>query len=179
LVGPGFNSGWSEIQGNQNKTTEYSDDRLAFGGKSHYSHPELASIPSMGLTGLSFLDSDKYGAHYENDLLVGDFHNGFLYHFELSRERTELNLTSALGDKIADNMKELDQNILGRGFGGITDIDVGPDGYLYILSLYRGGDDCPTMLPEEEVDVLINKKVCIDYDSELQGTLFRIVPRIE
>jgi aldose sugar dehydrogenase len=188
LVGPGFNSGWREIQGfwneqDQNTAISYPDNILDFKGKSYYSHPELASVPSMGFTGLSFLDTTRYGIHYENDLVASDFHNGFLYRFELSRERTELNLTRALGDKIADNMKELDQNILGRGFGGITDIDVGPDGYLYILSLYKGGDNCPGMLSEEEIDTLSEEEIdtlseekdCINYDSELQGTLFRIV----
>ena len=46
---------------------------------------------------------------------MGDFHNGFLYHFELSRERTELDLTGTLEDKIADNMKELKKIFLDKG----------------------------------------------------------------
>ena len=29
----------------------------------------------------------------------------------------------------------------GQGFGGITDIKVGPDGYLYVLSHLTGGSD--------------------------------------
>ena len=171
LVGPGFNSGWREIQGfwnerDENTTVLYPDNLLDFRGKSYYSHPELASDPSMGLTGLSFLDSSRYGVSYMNDLFVGDFHNGFLYHFKLNEERNGLDLTGTLEDRIADNMDELEQNIFGRGFGGITDIDVGPDGYLYILSLYKGGDNC---------GMLSEKKDCINYDSELQGTIFRIV----
>ena len=115
------------------------------------------------------MDTTRYGLHYKNDLVVGDFHKGFLYLFELSRERTELDLTGTLEDRIVDNIAELKQNIFGQGFGGITDIEVGPDGYLYILSLYKGGDNCPGPLP--------GKKNCINYDSELQGTIFRIVPR--
>ena len=100
---------------------------------------------------------------------MGDFHNGFLYLFELSRQRTELDLTGTLGDRIVDNVVELKQNIFGLGFGGVTDVEVGPDGYLYILSLFKGGDNCPSALSE--------KKNCINYDSEMQGTIFRIVRR--
>ena len=37
-----------------------------------------------------------------------------------------------LQDKIANSIEELQKVIFGKGFGGITDIEVGPDdGYLY------------------------------------------------
>ena len=174
LVGPGFNSGWSVIQGfwngkDHDMAVPHPNDMLNLREKTYYSHPEFTSIPSLGLTGLSFLDSPRYGMLYQNDLVVGDFHNGHLYRFELNRERTELNLTGALRDRIAYDMNDLSLNILGRGFGGITDIEVGPDGYLYVLALYQGGSKCPSASPLE--------KNCINYDSKLQGTVFRIVPR--
>jgi len=41
-----------------------------------------------------------------------------------------------LEDKIADNGDQLEDVIFARGFGSITDIDVGPDGYMYVLSSY-------------------------------------------
>ena len=37
-------------------------------------------------------------------------------------------------DLVADNAKERDEVILGTGFDIITDIQTGPDGYLYIVS---------------------------------------------
>jgi glucose/arabinose dehydrogenase len=183
LVGPGFNSGWREIQGfwnerDENTTILYPDNLLDFRGKSYYGHPELAFFPSVGLTGLSFLDSDRYGTYYKNDLFVGDFHNGFLYHFELSKERNGLDLPGTLEDRIAEDTDALKQIIFGQGFGGITDIEVGPDGYLYILSLYKGGDNCLGILPEDEIANL-SKKNCINYNSGIQGTVFRIVPVTE
>ena len=66
LVGPGFNSGWSEIQGfwnerDLNTTISHPKNLLDFRGRSYYSHPELASTHTMGFTGLSFwilLDTD-------------------------------------------------------------------------------------------------------------------------
>lgn len=57
---------------------------------------------------------------------------------------------------------------LGYGFGGITDMQTSPDGYLYVLSLYEGGNNCAAVIH-------VNTP-CISYTSSLQGTIFRIVP---
>jgi aldose sugar dehydrogenase len=35
-------------------------------------------------------------------------------------------------------MRELDSVIFGQGFNRITDIEVGPDGFLYVLSFEEG-----------------------------------------
>ena len=43
-----------------------------------------------------------------------------------------------LADLVADSSAELQEIILGTGFGGITDLKVGPDGLLYILSFGLG-----------------------------------------
>jgi glucose/arabinose dehydrogenase len=47
----------------------------------------------------------------------------------------------ALSDNEVDEPGESQSLVFGRGFGGITDIEVGMDGYLYVLtysgSLYR------------------------------------------
>jgi glucose/arabinose dehydrogenase len=83
-----------------------------------------------------FLNSDKLGKKYENDLFVGSFNFGMIFHFDLNSNRTELDLKGLLNDKIADSNEELEDIIFSRGLGGITDIEVGPDGYLYVLSNY-------------------------------------------
>ena len=59
----------------------------------------------------------------------------------MNKDRTELVLTGKLSDKVANSSAEIDESdiVFGQGFGGITDIEVGPyDGYLYVLS-YRDG----------------------------------------
>jgi hypothetical protein len=43
-----------------------------------------------------------------------------------------------LADKIAKADTDLNDVIFGDGFGGISDIQVGPDGYLYIVSIGQG-----------------------------------------
>ena len=71
-------------------------------------------------------------------IVVGDINNGHLYFFAINGNRTGLDLGGIPGleDLVADTNEELNPVIFGRGFtGGITDIETGPDGNLYILTL--------------------------------------------
>jgi aldose sugar dehydrogenase len=114
------------------------DNLEDFSRKGKYSSPEFTWNRTVSPTGLTFLDSDKLGKNYADDLFVGDFNNGNLYRFELNEDRTELVLSEQLSDKIANSMRELDSVIFGQGFNRITDLEVGPDGFLYILSFGDG-----------------------------------------
>ena len=143
LVEPGFNSGWKKVQGLweaknytggpllKNFTKDYF---TTFNGNGTYSSPEFTWNQTVGVTAIKFLDSDKLGKQYENDLFVGDINFGNLYHFDLNQNRTELMLNDSLRDRVANNSSELEPIIFGK-FGGITDIQVGPDGNLYISSI--------------------------------------------
>jgi hypothetical protein len=66
---------------------------------------------------------------------------GDLYFFQINDNRNGLKLDifgSALSDKVVDNNQEFSSIIFGTGFGGITDIKTGPDGFLYIVSIGDG-----------------------------------------
>jgi glucose/arabinose dehydrogenase len=182
LVEPGFNSGWRNVQGlwepigsgylRDEGLAPPVKDLVDFNGKGRYSTPELtwsdvSPSPSPGLTALKFLDSDKLGKQYENDLFVGSFHEGTIYHFDLKEKRNELILNGSLSDKVVDGRKELNNATFGSVFGGITDIKVGPDGFLYILAVNEGGANCPENSPDMD---------CIKYNSPILGTIYRIVP---
>jgi aldose sugar dehydrogenase len=67
-------------------------------------------------------------------LFVADYINDYLYDFELSEDSSKLNLEGELVDKIANDNGELKNVALEQGFGVITDIKEGSDGYRYILS---------------------------------------------
>ena len=160
LVGPGFNSGWRIVQGLSSEARKFdialsadparlrnffdpalSADELSlvdFGGKGKYKDPELVWHKTVGVTAIKFYPYDILGPQYKDDLFVGDFVNGNLYHFDLSKNRTSLVLHGLLHDKVADTPSELQDIIFGTGFNGITDIKTGPDGYLYIVSLFDG-----------------------------------------
>ena len=77
-------------------------------------------------TAVEFLTSNKLGTTYQNDLFVADFNKGRIYDFNLNSARTGLVLSGVLADKIANTDSETQQAIFGEGFGGITDLKVGP-----------------------------------------------------
>ena len=99
-----------------------------------YSAPEFIWNSPVAPTGLKFFPSITYGPAYENDLFVADANTGRIYHFNLNENRTELKLEGPLTDKIAQNMAEVKDVTFAEGFGRITDLQVGPDGNLYVLS---------------------------------------------
>ena len=161
LVKPGFNSGYAKIDGiwlrgypidqtEKHIAPRHPRDLVNFDGKGAYHIPQFTWFRSVGPTGITFFNSNKMGFQYENGIFVGDIINGNIYHFRLAPNRTELLLpTGPIEDRVVNSSDTLDGIIFGRGFGGITDIKVGPDdGYLYVLT----------------------------FDSS-QGTIFRIVPK--
>ena len=137
LVEPGFNSGYKWIQGIAKNKQDISllED---FAGRGKYSDPEFVWTKVVGPTAVTFLDSNRLGQQYANDMFVGDVHRGNLYHFELNEERTQLILKGPLEDRVANDDEQLEGVIFGRNFGGISDLEVGPDGYLYIVSIGQG-----------------------------------------
>lgn len=137
LVEPGFNSGWLKVQGKSPSDFNYSQ-LVSFDRKGKYSDPEFSWTKTVGPTKIKFLNSEKLGKEYENDLFVSDIKIGRIYHFKLNEQRDSLILSGKLTDKIADSDEETNQLIFGSGFGGITDMDIGPDGYLYVLSFGNG-----------------------------------------
>lgn len=148
LVIPGFNSGWEQVQGIW--TREHLDamgpvapnqpnNLVNFGGRGIYHVPQFTWNKTIGPTAIKFLNSDKLGKQYENDIFVSDIDNGNIYHFKLNQQRDGLLLGGSLAENVAYTPKDNQQAVFATGFGGITDLQVGPgDGYLYVLS-YTGG----------------------------------------
>jgi glucose/arabinose dehydrogenase len=151
LVEPGFNSGWEKVQGiwklNQTKSkigvydqSAEDIDLIDFNGKGRYSNPEFVWEKPIGPTALIFLASDKLGTEYENDIFVGSVENGMIYHFDLNNDRKSLSLTGDLADLVMNKKDNASQIKFGENFGIVTDMEVGQDGYLYIVSGNRGTD---------------------------------------
>jgi len=134
---PGFNSGWEQIMGPDALDPQGVGDLFAVPG-SHYADPKFSWFDTVGLTAIAFVNSLQLGAQYRNDAFVGDINNGRLYRFKLNPARNGFVLSSVLADSVANNDGELTEVILGTGFGGITDLKVGPDGRLYVLSYGLG-----------------------------------------
>jgi glucose/arabinose dehydrogenase len=141
LVHPGFNSGWQQIYGFSSSLKKFDINELVtFGGRGKYEEPKVVWARSTGLTSIIFLDSDKLGAQYKDDIFVGDVHNGRIYHFKLNNERNDLLLPESLAGKFIQNPVNpgAEDIVFGDGFSGVTDLTVGPDGYLYVVSIGQG-----------------------------------------
>jgi glucose/arabinose dehydrogenase len=137
VIDKGFDSGWLKVQGLAPDDFNSEQELMTFGGKGKYSDPEFIWEQPIGPTALKFLSSDRLGKQYENTIFTGDVDYGYLYNFKLNQDRTGLLLNGPLQDKVANSPDELEEGgvIFGKGFGVITDMQVGPeDGYLYVLT---------------------------------------------
>ncbi|HSF49748.1 MAG TPA: PQQ-dependent sugar dehydrogenase [Nitrososphaeraceae archaeon] len=161
LAEPGFNSGSDKIfgiwkvndEGKKLKTAsnkggeeeqegsgyvtvvgDNPDDLVYFNGKGHYRSPEFTWDKSVAPTALLFLNSNKLGSQYQNDMFVGSVDAGRIFHFDLKENRTGLDLKGVLEDKIATDSTEYGDILFAEGFSIITDLKQGPDGYLYVVS---------------------------------------------
>ena len=141
LVLPGFNSGWAAVQGfwkplNQSigPVNLHPNNLVDFDGRGKYNPPKFVWLNQVAPSAIKFINSTRYGPGYENDLLVGDENNGNIYDIKLDSKRQNLDLKDGLADKIANDTSELNSVIIARGFGKVTDMEIGPDGLLYILS---------------------------------------------
>ena len=138
FIEPGFNSGWLQVQGMAPDNFNI-EDLENFQGKGNYSDPEFVWTDTVGPTAIKFFGSDRLGNQYKNDIFVSDITQGNIYHFDLMGNRTNLILDGLLADKMSNNSTENQDIIFGEGFGGISDLEVGPyDGYLYVVSLGHG-----------------------------------------
>jgi glucose/arabinose dehydrogenase len=143
LVKPGFNSGWRQIMGPIDRNNDKSQmDLVNFAG-SKYADPAFSWKYEIGVTDIEFLNSSKLGQKYTNNIFVGDINYGNLYYFEVNDTRTGIKLnpiiaSDGLSDLVADDSRESSPITFGANFGRITDIETGPDGFLYILSYDEG-----------------------------------------
>jgi aldose sugar dehydrogenase len=142
LVRPGFNSGWQTVTGPISLSGDTEDDLVNFPG-SQYADPIFSWADSVAPTDIEFFSSSNLGAKYANNIFVGDITTGTLYFFELNENRDGISLDttqqqSGLSDFVVNSEDELSAVTFGSGFGGITDIETGPDGSLYILSYDEG-----------------------------------------
>jgi glucose/arabinose dehydrogenase len=114
----------------------------------HYSDPEFSWKYAVAPGGIGFMRGRKLGPQYENDLFVGaartNLENGYLFRFNLTGNRRKIAVDDPrLEDRVADNFDKFDGTesetlLAGRDFGVGTDIQTGPNGNLFVVSLSQG-----------------------------------------
>ena len=114
----------------------------------HFSDPELSWKFEVGPGGIGFLRGSALGDRYAGDLFMGGstprLEGGHLFRIELTRDRRAVQASDPrLEDGVADNLMkweitESESLLFGRNFGVGTDVQTGPDGHLYVVSLSNG-----------------------------------------
>jgi len=148
LVKPGFNSGWKVIQGSSSIKYFDKSDLETFNGNGIYRNPEFDWVETVAPTSVLFFNSDKLGKDYKDDLFIGSVHNGTIYHFDLTKDRTHLDLKGDLSDKVANTGDDQEAIRFAKGLGLITDLETGPDGYLYVLAFFKHDGTIFKILPK-------------------------------
>jgi aldose sugar dehydrogenase len=113
---------------------------------SHYTDPQFSWKHVLAPAAIGFLDGNGLGGRYKGNLFVGfstlDTLNGPLFTFEVGNDKLKLR-DPRLNDKVADNltfheMTESESLLFGQNFGIVTDIQTGPNGNLFVVSLSDG-----------------------------------------
>jgi hypothetical protein len=143
-------------------TPQEARSRLFMLPGAHYKDPELSWKYVVAPAAIGFASTDALGRNLAGDLFVGlsrpEPLGGPLFRLPITADRLAIApenagvqlLTRPLGlsvspldDTVADNLdfmelSESEAILFGRNFGVVTDIESGPDGGLYIVSLSHG-----------------------------------------
>jgi aldose sugar dehydrogenase len=121
-----------------------------------YVDPDFSWRYEIGPAGTAFVNGDALGPEYNGTMWIGSARSfqqvggtgGSLYRFRLTPDRLHVDVSAdpRLADRVADNLfrpqkfegTESETLIIGTGFGTTTDIEQGPDGNLYVVSLTDG-----------------------------------------
>jgi glucose/arabinose dehydrogenase len=113
-----------------------------------YSDPEFSWKFENAPAGVGFQKGRALGPQYRNDLFVGaartNLEGGQIWHFNLTGNRRRIAVDDPrLEDRVADNTRkfeitESETLLFGRNFGIGTDIETGPNGNLFVVSLSDG-----------------------------------------
>ncbi|HET6597445.1 MAG TPA: PQQ-dependent sugar dehydrogenase [Anaerolineales bacterium] len=113
-----------------------------------FDDPEFSWKWEVAPGGIGFVNSRALGPQFENDLFMGAaipaLEGGYLFHFNLTGNRDMIAVDDPrLEDRVADNegkheITESESLLIGRNFGSGTDIETGPNGNVYVVSLTHG-----------------------------------------
>jgi glucose/arabinose dehydrogenase len=142
----GFNSGWLKIMGPDDRNATYTENNntafdasdLVMLPNAYYADPIFSWRAPIGVTSICFLRSARFDGGTRDQVVVGETNNGQLYFFEMKSNRDDFILSGALADRVADSITERNMSRWGTGWGVVTDLKIGPDGYLYVCSLFAG-----------------------------------------
>jgi aldose sugar dehydrogenase len=115
---------------------------------SRYSDPEFSWKFAVPPAAIGFVKGRGLGSQFAGDLFVGAATpltvGGYLFRFDLTGNRRNIAVDDPrLEDRVADNtakndITESESLLIGRDFGVGTDIETGPNGNLFVVSVSKG-----------------------------------------
>lgn len=121
-----------------------------------YKDPELSWRYEIGPAGATFVQGAALGTEYDGTLWIGSSRSfqqvgangGSLYRIKLTADRQNVDVSAdpRLADRVADNLfraqkfegTESETLQIGKGFGTTPNIEQGPDGNVYVVSITDG-----------------------------------------
>ena len=113
-----------------------------------YSDPEFSWVWEVAPGGLGFVKGRALGREFTGDLFMGaatpNLEGGYLFRFNLTGNAKRIAVNDPrLRDRVADNLAkheitESESLLIGRDFGVVTDVETGPNGNLFVVSLTGG-----------------------------------------
>lgn len=129
-------------------TPDEAPSRLFLLPGARYSDPEFSWKWEVAPGGIGFLGSRALGPQFEGDLFVGAgtplLEGGYLFRFNLTGNNRQVAVNDPLlEDRVADNLAkheitESESLLIGTDFGVTTDVETGPNGNLFVVSLTDG-----------------------------------------
>lgn len=123
-------------------TPEEALSRLFMLPGARYRDPELSWKFEVAPAGIGFIAGPALGPQFDGDLVIGAartfLENGFLFLVQLTGNRL-----SVAGPQVIENNHKWDGTgsealLFGRNFGIATDVQTGPNGNLFVVSLSNG-----------------------------------------
>lgn len=110
---------------------------------SQYVAPVLSFVYPPALTSVWIVRDDALGPDSQDTAFFGTVLTDALLRYPVAADGSGLALEGGLEDRVDDNTAKGDlgesaENVVGTGFGVITDIRQSPDGRLYVVSLSEG-----------------------------------------
>lgn len=142
----GFNGGWKKIMGpdyrdaiyNKNSYRPYNASDLIYLPNAFYRDPVFSWLDPIAPTSILFCNSRKFLPSERNNIFIGDVNTQQIYFFIPNQNRNGVILLPGCEDGVADTNEERDQYAVGSNWGIVTDMRIGPDGYIYVVSYSHG-----------------------------------------
>ncbi|BCW95011.1 MAG: PQQ-dependent sugar dehydrogenase [Fimbriimonadales bacterium] len=184
LALPGFNSGWLKIMGPDSRDARYGEngnygygvENLVMLQNAYYDDPRFSWLTPIGVAAICFLRSARFDADLRDQCVIGESVNGRLYLFQMNATRNRFSFTdSRLQDLVADSTDERNLNSWGTNWGVASDIKIGPDGYLYVVS--HLANRIHRIRPVDPPEILNGKVSLAGYQGRLLNQPLRLTLR--